>query len=130
MTSRRLCKHDRGFTLLEVLVALIFFGLIGIVIQQVSASTVGQYHTVRMKMFGTWVAENKLAEIRLSGTLPPARESKEEVDYAGFSWQVVSKVISTENPDINRVELEVFHIDEETNEKIRRAALTGFAGRY
>jgi len=123
-------KKVRGFTLLEVLIALTFFALIGMVLQQVTASTVGQYHTVRLKTYAAWIAENKLAEMRLSGSLPSPKEYKEEIDYANLAWQTISKVISTENPDIHRVEIEVHYIDDETNDKRKQLTMTGFVGRY
>ena len=56
-------ESKKGFTLLEVLVALVFFSLIGVVLQQVTASTVNQYLSVRYKMFSSWLAENKMAEL-------------------------------------------------------------------
>ena len=123
-------KKYTGFTLLEVLIALIFFSLIGMVLQQVTASTVSQYLSVRQKMFASWMAENKMAELRLSKTLPTAREHKEELDFANEEWQLVSKVKKTENPDINKVEVEVYHIDASSDQKRRKLVVTGFVGRY
>ena len=123
-------RGSRGFTLLEVLIALIFFSLIGLVIQEVTASTVGQYQTVRLKMFATWLAENKMAELRLTDDLPAAREYKEDLEFGGMEWQLVSKVSSTDNPDIHRVEVESHHINEQSGEKSKRVTLTGFIGRY
>lgn len=130
LQSSKTSKKQSGFTLLEVLIALIFFSLIGMVLQQVTASTVSQYLSVRQKMFASWIAENKLAELRLAKSLPAAREYKEDIDYANEEWQLVSKVKTTENPDINRVEVEVFHTDSITDEKRRKLVLTGFVGRY
>jgi len=123
-------RESSGFTLLEVLIALIFFSLIGMVLQQVTASTVSQYLSIRQKMFASWMAENKMTEIRLSKELPSAREHKEELDFANEEWQLISKVQKTENPDINKVEVEVFHIDSNSDEKRRKLVLTGFIGRY
>jgi len=100
------------------------------VLQQVTASTVSQYLSIRQKMFASWMAENKMAEIRLSKELPSAREHKEELDFANEEWQLISKVQKTENPDINKVEVEVFHIDSNSDEKRRKLVLTGFIGRY
>lgn len=123
-------RKAKGFTLLEVLIALTFFALIGLVLQQVTASTVGQYHTIRLKTYASWIAENKLAEMRLSGSLPAPKEYKEQLDYANAEWETVSKVIATENPDIQRVEIDVHHIKDETDEKRKQLTLTGFVGRF
>jgi len=121
---------SKGFTLLEVMVALVFFSLIGMVLQQVTASTVNQYQAVRHKMFASWIAENKMAEIRLSKSLPKAKEHKEEMDFANEAWQLISKVTTTDNPDMNRVDIDILHIDASTNEKNKKLTLTGFVGRY
>ncbi len=120
----------KGFTLLEVLVALVFFSLVGMVLQQVTASTVNQYQAVRHKMFSSWLAENKMAELHLSKSLPPAKEYKEDLEFANEEWQLVSKVKATENPDINKVDIEVYHINPSNNEKRKKLTLTGFVGRY
>lgn len=120
----------RGFTLLEVLVALVFFSLIGMVLQQVTASTVNQYLTVRHKMFSSWLAENKMVELQLAKDLPAAKEHKEDVEFANEAWQVISKVQKTENPDINKVDVEIYHIDAVSNDKNKKLTLTGFLGRY
>ena len=120
----------QGFTLLEVMVALLFFSLIGMVLQQVTASTVNQYLAVRHKMFSSWLAENKLTELQLSKSLAPAKETKEDVEFANEEWQVVSKITKTENPDINKVDVEIYHIDASSNDKNKKLTLTGFIGRY
>lgn len=120
----------KGFTLLEVMVALVFFSLIGMILQQVTASTVNQYLAVRYKMFSSWLAENKLTELQLSKSLPSAKEYKEDVEFANEEWQIISKVIKTENPDINKVDVEIYHIDASSNDKNKKLTLTGFIGRY
>jgi general secretion pathway protein I len=120
----------KGFTLLEVLVALIFFSLIGMVLQQVTASTVNQYLSIRHKIFASWMAENKMAQLQLSKSLPAAKEYKEDLAFANEEWQIISKVKTTENPDINKVDVDVLHVNSETNEKNKKLTLTGFIGRY
>lgn len=128
--AARARKKHSGFTLLEVLIALIFFSLIGMVLQQVTASTVSQYLSVRQKMFASWMAENKLAELRLAKAMPAAREYKEDLDYANEEWQIITKVKKTESSDINKVEVEVYHTNSNTDEKRRKLVLTGFIGRF
>ncbi|MDX1453105.1 MAG: type II secretion system minor pseudopilin GspI [Oleiphilaceae bacterium] len=123
-----LAGSQTGFTLLEVLVALIFFALIGLVLQQVTASTVDQYRRIELKTFAQWIAENKFAELHLSKSLPKAREYKEDLNFANLEWHLLSKVKTTQNPDIHRVEMEVYWLDE--NEKKRVFVMTGFVGRY
>lgn len=123
-------KFFKGFTLLEVLVALIFFSLIGLVLQEVTASTVSAYLKVRDNTYAEWIAENKLAALRLSEGLPSPREYKEELEFGVDEWQILTTVIKTENPDIMRAEVSVLQRNSETNEFVKRRSLSGFIGRY
>lgn len=128
--AQKYLSKPKGFTLLEVLVALVFFALIGTTLQQVTASTVNQYLAVRHKMLSSWIAENKITELQLSKSFPSVKEHKDDLEFANEEWQVVSNVKKTENPDINKIEVEVYHIDANTNEKNKKLTLTGFVGRY
>jgi len=119
-----------GFTLLEVLMALVFFALVGVVLQQVTASTVGQLQKIELKTLSAWIAENKLSEIRLAKSLPKARQYKEDIEFGQFDWQLVTQVKTTNNPDINRVEVEVFHITPGAGDTRKTYFMTGFVGRY
>ena len=123
-------SRTKGFTILEVMVALVFFALIGMVLQSVTGATVNQYLSVRHKMFASWIAENKLAELRLSKTLPAAKENKESIEFANEEWELKTKIITTENPDINRAELDIYSIDQSTNKKRKQLTVTSFVGRY
>lgn len=127
-------KHSRskGFTLLEVMIALIIFSLIATVIQKVTAQTIVQSERIRLKTFANWIAENKMAEIRLSEQLPPTREQKEDLEYANENWKIVSKVSKTANVNFNRVDLTVFHLNQEEqfDKGNQILSYSGFAGRH
>lgn len=105
-------SRSKGFTLLEVMIALIIFGLIATVIQKITAQTIVQSERIRLKTFANWIAENKMAEMRLSEQLPPTREQKEDIEYANENWKIVSKVIKTGNVNFHRVDLEIYHLAE------------------
>lgn len=120
----------RGFTLLEVLIALIFFSLIGVVLQDVTASSMSNVLKARANSYATWIAENKLTELRLEEGLPAPKQYKEDIEYGVDDWQVVTIVQATENPDIHRVEVEVSLIEEALDEPRKIRSLTGFIGRY
>lgn len=131
LPSSSLCsKRVKGFTLLEVMIALIIFGLVATVIQKVTSQTISQYERIRLKTIASWIAENKMAEVRLSDSLPQARESKQDIEYGNDNWQVVSKVVKTDNPYVNRVDLEIYHkqSDDQFEKGNQVLVLTGFAG--
>ena len=127
---RYLKRLKRGFTLLEVLIALIFFSLIGVVLQDVTASSMSNVLKARANSYATWIAENKLTELRLAESLPSPKQYKEDIEFGVDDWQVITLVQKTENPDIHRVEVQVSLIEKELDEPRQIRSLTGFVGRY
>lgn len=126
-----MAKSSRsGFTLLEVLVALIFFSLIGVVLQSVTASSMSNSLSARANSYATWIAENKLAELRINEGFPAPKSYEEDIEFGTDEWQVTTRVIKTENPDIHRVEVEVFLKRDEFEDPRSIRTLTGFVGRY
>lgn len=126
-----MAKSSRsGFTLLEVLVALIFFSLIGVVLQSVTASSMSNSLAARANSYATWIAENKLAELQINEGFPAPKSYEEDIEFGTDEWQVTTRVIKTENPDIHRVEVEVFLKRDEFEDPRSIRTLTGFVGRY
>ncbi|MFD2231749.1 type II secretion system minor pseudopilin GspI [Alkalimarinus sediminis] len=125
-------KRPKGFTLLEVMIALIIFGLVATVIQKTTSQTISQYERIRLKTIASWIAENKMAEMRLSDSMPQAKESKEEVEFGKDFWQVTSKVTRTSDANLNRVDLTIFHkmSDDQFEQGNQVLTFTGYVGRY
>ncbi|UZE94476.1 type II secretion system minor pseudopilin GspI [Alkalimarinus alittae] len=129
-TGTSATSKSKGFTLLEVMIALIIFSLVATVIQKVTSQTISQYERIRLKTIANWIAENKMAEVRLSGDLPPAKESKEDIEFAKDHWKLVSKVSKTPNANFNRVDLVIFHkdSDDQFDEGSQILTYSGFVG--
>ncbi|KZY31295.1 MULTISPECIES: type II secretion system minor pseudopilin GspI [unclassified Oleiphilus] len=125
----KITKHA-GFTLLEVMMAMLVFVSVAMIQQEVTASTVSQYFNVRHKIVASWIAENKITELQLSKSLPAIKEYKEEIEFANQEWQVVSKVSKTANADINKLDVDVYLIDEQSGDKSKKLTLSSMLGRY
>jgi general secretion pathway protein I len=80
---------SRGFTLIEVVVALFIVALaVGALLGAVTSSASNTTY-LRDKTFAEWVALNKLTETRVAGQTPSRGATTGEVDYAGnrYQWQ-------------------------------------------
>ena len=83
MVQRR-CK---GFTLIEVMVAL---SIVALSLTAVAASMVQMIDaakTMRDRTYASWIAQNKITEIRLAADAPEVSASSGEVDYANTTWE-------------------------------------------
>ena len=123
----------RGFTLLEMLIALTVIAVVGLAVSSAVGNVVNQTYTLEQRLVAHWVAENHLARVRLARTgltdaLPTGRES-ERVRMSGRTWRVERDIRETTHPWLRRVEIEVFEVAE--GEDIGPLdTLVGFVGRY
>src|SRR5262245_10582980 len=106
--SGPLHRRSGGFTLIEVLVAMIVVALgIGGLLTTLSSAADATIR-LRQKSFAQWIALNQLATLRLSGETPSVGVSKGTIeDYAGGSWNWEQEVTDPGVAGILRVEVRV-----------------------
>ncbi len=121
-------RAARGFTLIEVLVALLVFSIIATVAAQMSSQYISTYERVRDKTFAGWVADNRINELRLQEELPSVSVNTDEIEYGPFRWQVQTSVINTQDPAIRRIEVAVGKFRGDGTEPARIHSLSAFIG--
>jgi general secretion pathway protein I len=103
------CRMNRksGFTLLEVLIAMVIFGttvtflLRNINEQQLAHSEIG------IKTIAHWVALNKMAEVRMQEQWPSIGVTRGETEMRDRKWFWLQTVSKTTEPKLRQVEIEV-----------------------
>lgn len=96
-----------GFTLVEVMVAL---AVVSLTLAAVAASMnqmIDAANSMRDRTYASWIAQNKIAELRLSGVQPEVGSSSGEVDYANTEWAWRALVSETGVEDLFRVDVTV-----------------------
>ncbi len=98
---------SRGFTLLEVMVALavVSLGMLA------AFSTISQSTTnaIRLqdKTMANWIALNRLAEMRLEDKFPDTGRADGDIEYAGAQWRWYTEVSDTEVEALRRIDVTV-----------------------
>ena len=103
MRSRR----TGGFTLIEVLVALVIATLaLGGVLAAVSQMADSGL-TMRERTYASWIGQNKITELRLANVIPEVSESNGEVEFGGQEWAWTATVSETGVENLFRVDVDV-----------------------
>lgn len=103
MKSERI---PRGFTLLEVMIALTIFAAMALVMSDTASQSAGTLMRLQDKTLASMVAENRMTELLLNG-LPPLGERNDQVRMASREWLIRVRTEKTEFPDTHRVTVDV-----------------------
>ena len=124
---------ERGFSLLELMVALAILAIVATSVYSRSGDAAVQLHGLERRALGHWVMLNHLTKIRLEqrGKDTPIRLSslRERKILGDRVWEVDTVIRQTTQPWVRRVELVVYLIDDgvEVGPVDR---ITAFVGRY
>jgi general secretion pathway protein I len=121
--------RQRGFTLIEVLVALVIVALGMSALLGTLGSAADTAGWLRDKTFAQWIAFNQLELTRLSGSLPSDGTTDGELDYAGRHWRWRQVVSDLGFPGLFRIDVKVEPADTATvDESGWMATVTGGTG--
>jgi general secretion pathway protein I len=122
-----------GFTLVEVLVALVVFAVLGFTVTARVGDVVNQTYSLERRTVAHWVAENQLNRLRLSRRITnealATGQDRERLIMGGREWVVETAIEDTTFPLLRRVEVRVLAVSE--GEEFGPVdTVTAFIGRY
>ncbi len=121
---RNRSERTAGFTLVEVMVALAIAGLSLAAVAASISQMVDAGSAMQERTYASWIAQNKIAELRLANVVPEVSATNGELQYAALEWAWRATISETGVENLFRVEVEVSYAG--SDDIIR--TVTGFIG--
>lgn len=115
---------NRGFTLIEVLVALSIVALSLTAIVASIGQMIDSGNAMRERTYAAWIAQNRITEIRVSPTLPEPGTNTGTVEFANAEWTWRTVIVEAGIPNLYRIDVSVSLAGE--TQSLR--TVTGFVG--
>lgn len=124
--KKEFSSYQRGFTLLEILVALAVITIALSAIISEGAQSLNNAAQLRDKTFAHWVALNKVKEWQISDQWPKPGQLRGEMLMAEREWFWRITVRATEDKDVQRLDVEV---RKKRNDELPKAGVIAYLGR-
>jgi general secretion pathway protein I len=117
---------ERGFTLVEVVVALAIVAIGMLAVFKTIGDTTHNVTELRDRSFAAWIADNRITEIRISGEMPSVEQTAGDVEFAGRRWHLITTVSQTQVQGLRRIDVSVRR--DEDPDSASLVNLAGFVG--
>ncbi|WP_204126945.1 type II secretion system minor pseudopilin GspI [Pseudomonas ogarae] len=110
INARRQAAACQGFTLLEVMIALAIFATLAAAVLSASQYVLKQSAGLEDRLFGAWLADNQLSELRLQAATPPGQQRlSRRLDRR--DWVLQQRVAPAADGRLLQVEIQVSRVD-------------------
>jgi general secretion pathway protein I len=114
----------KAFTLVEVMVALAIIALSLTAVAAKMGRMIDTSNAMRERTYASWIAQNKIAELRLANVIPEVSATSGEVDYANTIWRWRAVISESGIENLFRVDVAISY---ENDDAVIRT-VTGFIG--
>lgn len=100
-------RRQAGFTLVEVMVALTIVALSLTAIAASMNQMIDAANTMRERTYASWIAQNKIAELRLANVEAEVSTTSGEIDFGKATWEWSADISETGIEGFVRVDVSV-----------------------
>ena len=104
-------KHESGFTLIEVMVALAILAVVAVAASRASSAYLSSVDILRTRTLAHFVAQNAAADLRIQESWLTANKTQ-TINAQGRDWQVTMTVSDAITPALKEVNIAVAPIIE------------------
>ena len=125
----------RGFTLLEVMVALLIFAVVSTALVKSAGQSVRQAGRMEARAVAFWLAEDELTRLRLAPRIggagfPAIGQSRRRVTAGGQAWALETRIEASDHEGVRRATVAVYADAAGPVQPPAAARLAGFIGRH
>ena len=99
-------KHESGFTLIEVMVALAILAVVAVAASRASSAYLSSVDILRTRTLAHFVAQNAAADLRIQESWLTANKTQ-TINAQGRDWQVTMTVSDAITPALKEVNIAV-----------------------
>ena len=99
-------KHEGGFTLIEVMVALAILAVVAVAASRASSAYLSSVDVLRTRTLAQFVAQNAAADLRIQDTWLTANKTQ-TINAQGRDWQVTMTATDAITPALKQVNIAV-----------------------
>ncbi|HQQ63368.1 MAG TPA: type II secretion system minor pseudopilin GspI [Pseudomonadales bacterium] len=129
-SSSLYARSMRGFTLVEVMVALVIFAVLSVTLLTRLGDNIRAEHYLQQKALAEMIAQDKLANLRIKKDWSAITNKTESVSMADQEWTVKVEATDTKNENLRLVTVRVGPKAAFSAKENFIVTLTSFLGRY
>lgn len=99
-------KNHKGFTLIEVVVALAIFAIAAMALTKIAMQYTQSTANSILRTKAQFVAQNEIAQMEINAEWLDGTQSK-QVTSQGETWQIDKRAESTVSPEVQKIEIQV-----------------------
>ncbi|QIZ78416.1 type II secretion system minor pseudopilin GspI [Ferrimonas lipolytica] len=100
-------RSSKGFTLLEVMVALAIFATAALALINTASIQLGNAPILTERSLANYVVHNRMVDIQLENDFPDIGTKKGDSELAGRTWYWQQRVVKASDEELRMIEVKV-----------------------